>query len=240
MSEREQGSIGTNRWFASLSRVLRHDLLRVAEVRRIEAGACIYEQGVPSEAWLACASGSVRINARSSNGKEVTLTYIRPGMWFGDPAVLDGSACLHDAHAHSETCVIAIGRDRLHELLKVHTELYAGLLRLQAFRMRKLFAYHEDLNSLGLRARLAKQIYHLASRYPASDGSNTKVDLQLHQDDLARLLGCSRQRINEHLQWMSRQNIVRTRMGEIVVHDLRALARIGRMVGYPQLPGRFA
>jgi CRP-like cAMP-binding protein len=85
----------------------------------------------------------------------------RPGRWFGDPPLGD-EVRTHDAHVHGETRVAAVGHGALQELVSLHTELYPALLRLQSLRLRQVFGVVEELASLGLRARLVRQLLQLA------------------------------------------------------------------------------
>ena len=87
----------------------------------------------------------------------------------------------------------------------------------------------EDLNTLPLRARLAKQLLHLVRSYgipSLSDGSETRIGLQWAQEELAQLLGASRQRVNQELKSMERDNFIRIEPGGLVIRDRQALMRI--------------
>jgi CRP-like cAMP-binding protein len=80
-----------------------------------------------------------------------------------------------------------------------------------------------------LRARLAKQLLHLARSYGVpslSDGREVRISLQLAQEELAQLLGASRQRVNQELKAMERENAIRIEPGGLVVRDREALMRI--------------
>ena len=115
------------------------------------------------------------------------------------------------------------------KILAVHTELYEAMLRLHARRIRQLFGLVEDLNTLPLRSRLAKQLVHLVRSYGGpslSDGSEMRISLQLAQEELAQLLGASRQRVNQELKAMEREDATRIEPGGLVVRDREALMRI--------------
>ena len=87
----------------------------------------------------------------------------------------------------------------------------------------------EDLNTLPLRARLAKQLLHLARSYgipSLANGEEIRIGLQLAQEELAQLLGASRQRVNQELKGMEREGAIRIEPGGLVVRDGAALLRI--------------
>ena len=184
----EREAINSGRWFSSLSPSLRHDILRCAYVKRFKDGGLIAARGDPPEEWIACAKGAVRVSSTSISGKQITLTYVEPGIWFGE-----------------------------------------AMLRLHARRIRQLYGLVEDLNTLPLRARLAKQLLHLVRSYgipSLSHGDEMRIGLQLAQEELAQLLGASRQRVNQELKAMEREDIIRIETGGLVVRDRDALMDI--------------
>jgi len=225
----EREAINSGRWFSTLSPSLRHDILRCAYVKRFRNGALICARGDPPEEWIACAKGAVRVSSTSISGKQVTLTYVEPGIWFGDVAIFDGDRRTHDAYAHGECTVLCVARADLMKILSQHVELYEAMLRLHARRIRQLYGLVEDLNTLPLRARLAKQLLHLVRSYGVASLSNSKemrISLHLAQEELAQLLGASRQRVNQELKAMEREESIRIEPGGLIVRSSEALMRI--------------
>ncbi len=225
----EREAINAGRWFSSLSPSLRHDILRSAYVKRFKDGELIAARGDKQEAWVACAKGAIRVSSTSVTGRQVTLTYMEPGIWFGEVALFDGNHLTHDAYAHGDSTLLCVSPTDLSKILSQHTELYEALLRMQARRIRQLFGLVEDLNTLPLRARLAKQLGHLARSYgipSLSDAREVRIGLHLAQEELAQLLGASRQRVNQELKSMERDHIIGLELGGLVVRDREALLRI--------------
>ncbi|MBE7939348.1 MULTISPECIES: Crp/Fnr family transcriptional regulator [Ramlibacter] len=225
----EREAINSGRWFSQLSPSLRHDILRCAYVKRYKDADLICARGDPAEAWSAVARGAVRVSSTSITGKQVTLTYVEPGVWFGDVAIFDGERRTHDAFAHGETTLLSVSRGDLRKILSQHVELYEALMFLQARRIRTLFGLVEDLNTLPLRARLAKQLTHLVRSYGVpslADGREVRIGLQLAQEELAHLLGASRQRVNQELKTLEREEVIRIEPGGLVVRNRDALMRI--------------
>src|SRR3954452_14443639 len=143
----EREAINSGRWFSSLSPSLRHDILRCAYVKRYKDGELICARGDAAEAWSAVARGAVRVSSTSITGKQVTLTYVEPGIWFGDVAIFDGDRRTHDAYAHGDSSILCVAKADFRKVLASHVELYEALLRLHARRIRQLFGLVEDLNT---------------------------------------------------------------------------------------------
>ena len=175
---------------------------------------------------MACAKGAVRVSSTSLSGKQITFTYIEPGIWFGDVAILDGDRRTHDVYAHGDTSILCVAKADFQKILSQHVEFYDAMLRLHARRIRQLYGLVEDLNTLPLRARLAKQLLHLVRSYGVPclqhDGE-IRIGLHLAQEELAQLLGASRQRVNQELKTMERELAIRIEAGGLVVrNDVRS------------------
>lgn len=225
----ERSAINSGRWFSSLSPSLKHDILRCAYVKRYKDGDLIAARGEPPEDWIACAKGAVRVSSTSISGKQITLTYVEPGIWFGDVSIFDGDRRTHDAYAHGDTTVLCVAKADFKKILALHVELYEALLRLHSRRIRQLYGLVEDLNTLPLRARLAKQLLHLVRSYGVpslSDASEMRIGLQLAQEELAQLLGASRQRVNQELKSMERDDVIRIEQAGLVIRNRQALMHI--------------
>ena len=189
----------------------------------------IAARGDPPEVWLACAKGAVRVSSTSVSGKQITLTYVEPGIWFGDVSIFDGDRRTHDCYAHGDTTTLNVAKADFKKILSQHVEFYEAMLRLQSRRIRQLYGLVEDLNTLPLRSRLAKQLNHLLRSYGVpslSDAKAIRISLQLAQEELAQLLGASRQRVNQELKQMEREQIIRIEPGGLVVLDRDGLMDI--------------
>ena len=229
LNAEEREAINSGRWFSSLSPALRHDILRCAFVKRYKNGELISARGDAPEEWISCARGAIRVSSTSITGKQITLTYIEPGLWVGDVAIFDGERRTHDSYAHGDSTLLCVSRFDLRRILNLHVELYEALLRLNARRIRQLFGLVEDLNTLPLRARLAKQLLHLMRSYGVPSLSNSqevRIGLQLAQEELAQLLGASRQRVNQELKSMEREEAIRVEAAGLVVRNRDILLRI--------------
>ena len=213
----EQHNIDNGAWFSKLSQPLQRAILSRALVRRLSDGDPLASRGTPAEEWCGVARGAVRVSSTSLSGKQVTLTYVEPGTWFGDIALFDGLPRTHDADAHGATTLLAVRKADFKQLLAQHVELYDALLRLNCRRLRLMFDQFEDLNTRPLQARLAKQVLLLAKSYGIEQGEEIRIGLALAQEDLAQLLGASRQRVNQELKGFEREGAVRVEPARLVV-----------------------
>ena len=213
----ERHNIEAGAWFSRLSSELRQAILARALPRRLDDGTSLAARGSQAREWCGVARGAVRIGSVALSGKQVTLTYAEPGTWFGDIALFDGLPRTHDATAHGSTTLLVVHKADFHGLLAAHIELYDALLRLNCRRLRLMFNQLEELGTRPLQARLARQILLLAKSYGIVRGDEIRIRLQLAQEDLAQLLGASRQRVNQELKGFERDGAVRVEPTRLVV-----------------------
>ena len=213
----EQHNIESGAWFSKLSPALQRAILARSHVRRLTDGDPLASRGTPAQEWCGVARGAVRVSSVALSGKQITLTYVEPGTWFGDIALFDGLPRTHDADAHGVTTLLVVRKPDFKELLAQHVELYEALLRLNCRRQRLMFDQFEDINTRPLQARLARQVLLLAKSYGVEQGEEIRIGLALAQEDLAQLLGASRQRVNQELKGFERDGAVRVEPTRLVV-----------------------
>lgn len=222
----ERQNIESGPWFSKLSPALQQAIFARAVVRRLRDGVQLGSRGQPAEMWCGVASGAVRISSVSLSGKQITMSYMEPGTWFGDISLFDGLPHTHDANAHGDTTLLCVRKPDFKDLLDQFPELPLALLRLNCRRLRLMFDLIEDLNTKPLAARLAKQVLLLAKSYGIAQGEEIRIGLQLAQEDLAQLLGASRQRVNQELKGFEREGAVRIEPTRLVVLSREKLMAI--------------
>lgn len=229
LSREERAAIDSDPWFSSLSPALRHDILRCVYIKHFEDGDPICTEDRPSQAWFACARGAMKACTVTQSGRQITLAYAAPGTWFGKIPIIEGSLQGHGVYAHGRTHAVCVAKADFRQILTTHVEFYEALLQLHARRIDQLIGVVTDCYSLPLRSRLAKQIWHLAESFGAplpNPPCEIRIGLQLAQDELAQLVGASRQRVNQELKAMERENAIRVENACLVVCDAEILLRI--------------
>ena len=239
----EVRQVESGAWFAGLSLGLRQAILARARVQRVRRGATLLRRGSVATDWVGVAGGALGLATRGRDGKPFTLDLLGPGDWYGDVALIDGSAVDWDIVAQAHSTVLLVGRSSLQQLLQQQPELRAALLMLDCRRLRHMFRRLEEVQTLALSQRVALQLQRLlrqfgqplAAEQPSRSGppgQARQIELTLTQGDLASLLCASRQRINGTLRQMQRLGILGASHGRIEVLQPQRLADValGRLV----------
>ena len=173
------------------------------------------------------AQGAVRVSSVSLSGKQVTLTYVEPGTWFGDIALFDGLPRTHDANAHGDDHAAGRAQGRLQGAAVARTS--SSTKRCCGCNCRRLrLMFDRSRTSTPGRSRRAWPSRSCCSRAATASpqGDEIRIGLQLAQEDLAQLLGASRQRVNQELKGFERDGAVRIEPTRLVVLSKEKLLAI--------------
>jgi CRP/FNR family cyclic AMP-dependent transcriptional regulator len=223
----EEQAVRGEAWFASLAPELQHAILARATVRRLRAGVVLTRGAGSADAWFGVAAGAVRLSTALASGKQVSFQLVEPGGWFGDIPLIDGMGQPCDAETCADSTILVLRKDDLQQLLARHPDLGLALARLNCRRARTMMGLFADAVSLPLESRLARQLLQLARRFGQREAGGLRIALKLSQQDVADLLGASRQRVNAGLKKLERSGVLRVAAGRWEVRDLEALEALG-------------
>ena len=220
-----QAVLEANPWFFQLTAPLRDAILETFSLRSLDDGQYLFRRGEAPDSWYCVLSGAVRMSGTAASGKEFTLIYMKPGGWFGEISLFDKEPRSHDARAHGKTDILTITGDRFYTLVDRFPSLAHAVICLMSHRMRYMFGLIEDLGTLPLPQRVAKQLLSLVGVYGVPDGSSMNINLRLAQEEFAQMIGASRQRVNMELKQLEKLKLISQKNGFLVVLDPTALKR---------------
>jgi len=230
----EIASMQAGRWFSGLSEPLRLAIVNRARVRRVTAGTVLAQRGQACANWVGVVRGAVRLGTPLADGRSFTLDFIGAGQWFGDIAAVDHGVAGLDIVAHVPSTILDVARTELRRLIEDHEELREALLQLNCRRLRYMVRRFEELHTLALPQRLARELQRLAHRFGRAVEAGVCIELAVSQGDLAALVGGSRQRVNRALGQMQQAGIVTLGSTRLVLREpdrLEAVAAGRCMLG---------
>jgi CRP/FNR family transcriptional regulator, cyclic AMP receptor protein len=184
----------------------------------------LHRRGDAPRGWYCVIAGAIKARSIALDGREVALAFLEPGTWFGEISLLDGEPRTHDGVAHGDTQVWVISPSEFNHILGQFPVLAIHIARLQSHRLRLAFAALEEINLLPLEARLARQVLALARTYGvATEDGAVQIRIKLPQEDLAQLVGASRQRVNAVLSAWAKQGWLSIRYGQATLQNRAAL-----------------
>jgi CRP-like cAMP-binding protein len=203
-------------------------LLACASIRRFGRGVSVYPQGTQRSTVFIVLAGTVSVSVGLANGQRILCAFYRPGAIFGFPIVEVERPRLSAVDAFTDVVVATIPRREFERILAglpvtVAIRFFNRLLERQArFAMRLVHCA-----ALRLRARLAVTIADLAATLGVDETDGVRIDLPITHENLAQMVGASRERVTKAMATLLRQGLIRYARQTITVLDelrLRAVA----------------
>jgi len=197
--------------------------------RRVPRGTFVYRPGDPADPLYMVEEGLVKVSVSSPSGRDLTVGLYGPGEVFGEEAVLEDGRRVAFATALEPCLLVALPRARLHQLLARDQEIGAYLTRLLAARVKESIRQLESIAWNPVPSRLAGALLHLAARNGAPDGAGTRVTLRMTHQELANLIGSTRETTTATLNDFRRRGLINVVRRHIVLlkPDLLSALAIG-------------
>jgi len=191
--------------------------------RAYRQGEVIFVRGDPGSTMYFIESGRVRIVLTSAEGKELVLTILESGDFFGDLALLDGEPRSADALAHDHCRLLLLRQVDFYRALESRPHMAASLLRVMARRLRRNADIIEDAAFLEVPARLARALLQLADERGRAEDGALVVTAAPSQSELAGMVGATRESINKWLAKFRQEGLVRLERGQLTILDMATL-----------------
>ncbi len=175
------------------------------EVRRREV---LYLPGDAGDRIYLLKRGVVKISAIQEDGREVLLALLHRGEVFGEEAVLDAGPRDHMAEAHEDALICIVTRQDFMDMLRSNPEMTFKVTKLIGLRLKTFRTRVEHLLFKGASQRLAATLLELAREHGVADAQGVLVPLRLSQQDLANLIGVTRESVNLALSDFRRRGLV--------------------------------
>jgi CRP-like cAMP-binding protein len=204
-------------------------LLRPAEYERAArqvsvadamAGDYVCRVGRPVTYWFGVIEGLLKMSSGNEPGETMTFTGVPPGGWFGEGTALKREAYRYNIQALRRSVVAGLPVDTFHWLLD-HSIGFNRFIMNQLNERLGQFIAAREIDRIGNPdLRVARSLAALFNPvlYPG-----VGEVLRITQQELAYLVGLSRQRVNEALAVLETQGAIRVEYGGLRVLDLRAL-----------------
>ncbi|MEM7540931.1 MAG: cAMP-activated global transcriptional regulator CRP [Pseudomonadota bacterium] len=196
-------------------------LLAHCHRREFPAKAAIIRQGDIADELYYIISGSVTVLLEDDKGHEIVLAYLNPGEFFGELGLFNEDAHRTALVRARAPCEIAqIGYRKLKGLTDLYPDLIVAMTSQLARRLRNTNRKLGDLAFMDVYGRVARTLLDLCEQPDAMthpDGMQVRVTRQ----ELARLVGCSREMVGKVVKDMEDQNHISAAGKNIVVLGVR-------------------
>jgi CRP-like cAMP-binding protein len=213
---------------AAWARDLNEKEIEVARAGIVEksfkANEFVSMRGDQFEYWTGVVSGLAKIGTISRSGKEVSITGLTAGAWFGEGSVLKNEPRRYDIVALRDSRLALMERSAFLWLFENSVGFNRFLVSLLNERLGQFIALTEYGRMLDATGRLARCIASLFNPILYRDATR---HLDITQEELGAITGISRQKANQCLQTLEKEGLLRLEYGGVTVVDLEKLGSYG-------------
>lgn len=195
---------------------------------RLPRGDVLFHEGEPGDRLYVIARGKIKLGRRSTDGRENLLSILGPGEMFGELSLFDPGPRTATASAVSDALLYELHHEQLVAWIEAHPTVSRHLLLALAQRLRRTNDTLADLVFSDVPGRVAKALLDLANRFGEQATDGIRVAHDLTQEELAQLVGASRETVNKALADFTSRGWVRREGRAVVLLDVERLERRAR------------
>ena len=199
------------------------ELRGIGHFLQVEPKGQIFHQGMPILGWYIFCRGKAKLVRHTVRGKRLILRFCKSGDML-NPGIFGSHP--YSAEAVDRCNISFIERSYVLSLLR-HPGLREEVYRHLSLWEERLARRLEDMVAFGVRERLVRVLLELGEEHGVREGNGLRIDLPLSQQDLADLVGASRQKTNLNLRKLANQGLIRAERGRITILDEESLQKLG-------------
>jgi len=200
-------------------------LTSVAKRRTFRSGEVIFHREDPGQVLYMIKEGKVKICIISPDGQEISLAVLGKGEYFGEFALLDGLPRSSDAVALEKVECYTLQRNDFQNAILKNPKIAILVLEALTKRLRNTDQMIEDLIFLDVYGRVAKKLLELADTHGVKVDDGIRIDVRLTQQELASMVGASRESVNKVLGYFTDKDFISTDKHRITLHRIADLKR---------------
>jgi CRP/FNR family cyclic AMP-dependent transcriptional regulator len=204
--------------FAHLPEEDLQELMAVAKKRIFRAGEVIFHRDDPGQVLYIIKEGKVKIAIIGPEGQEISLVILGKGEYFGEFALLDGLPRSADAIALERVECYTLQRSDFHRAILKNPRIAIHVMESLSRRLRNTDNMVEDLIFLDVYGRVAKKLLELAELHGVQTPNGIRIDVRLTQQELASMVGASRESVNKVLGYFTDKGYISTDKHRITLH----------------------
>lgn len=198
------------------------------EETKLRRGEVLFHEGGSGDRLYVVLEGKVKLGRTSPDGRENLLAIMGPGQMFGELSLFDPGPRSATVTAVTDAAFASLSHEDLLRWLDGRPQVARGLLSQLASRLRKSNDVVADLVFSDVPGRVAKALLDLSDRFGRSADDGIHVHHDLTQEELAQLVGASRETVNKALADFASRGWLRLEPRSVVIMDLERLSRRAR------------
>jgi CRP/FNR family transcriptional regulator, cyclic AMP receptor protein len=195
---------------------------------RLARGEHLFLEGQDGDRLFVVLDGKLKLTHAAADGRENLLSVLGPGEMFGELSLFDPRPRTSSASAVTDATLAALAHDALLPWLLQHPESSLHMLQALARRLRRANDVTSDLVFTDVPGRVAKNLLDLADRFGEQERDGLHVHHDLTQEELAQLVGASRETVNKALADFAARGWLQISARSVLILDADRLRKRAR------------
>ena len=195
---------------------------------RLSKGDVLFTEGDIGDKLFLIDAGKIKLGHTSADGRESLIAVLGAGELLGELSLFDPGPRTATAVAITKSKVLWMGHDALLPWLVGRPDLAVSLLASLARRLRRTNEAMADLVFSDVPGRVAKALLDLVSKFGEDSSQGLLVSHDLTQEELAQLVGASRETVNKALADFSQRGWIRIEQRQVTLIDVERLEQRSR------------
>ena len=197
-------------------------------VVKLNRGERLFAEGDKGDKLYIIISGKIKLTKAAPDGRENLLSVHGPGEMFGELSLFDPVPRTASATAVTDTELAGLAHEDVRNWLSTRPEVSMHLLQALAQRLRRINEVKADLVFTDVPGRVAKALLDLAERFGVQNSDGIQVNHDLTQEELAQLVGASRETVNKALADFAARGWIQLAAKSVLVVDADRLRKRAR------------
>jgi CRP/FNR family transcriptional regulator, cyclic AMP receptor protein len=191
-------------------------------------GERLFSEGDTGDKLYIILAGKIKLTKAAPDGRENLLSVHGPGEMFGELSLFDPIPRTSSATAVTSAELAGVAHDDLRAWLTTRPQVAMHLLRALAQRLRRINEVKADLVFTDVPGRVSKALLDLAERFGTPTAAGIQVNHDLTQEELAQLVGASRETVNKALADFAARGWLQLAAKSVLITDVDRLRKRAR------------
>jgi CRP/FNR family cyclic AMP-dependent transcriptional regulator len=207
--------------FSDLSEVELARFTDVVREREYPKNSVILFEDDPGDALYIVASGQVKVVLIGEDGREVILSVLSDGDFFGEMSLIDDEPRSAHVIAMKDSALLVLRRDDFHQQIQALPSIALKVLKVLVGRLRRADAKIGGLVLLDVNGRVAKLLLDLGD-----EGGGPRITRKLTHHTIAQMIGSSRETVSRAMRELTDRGLIEVSRREITIKNRDGLATL--------------